>query len=67
MVFLSSRSFFDEEEGESSHVLNNFLEIKFKYNEITAELQAIVVEVDKLFLAWKVELFTKILLFFFYE
>jgi len=33
MVFLSSHSFFDEEsERDSSHNLNNFLEIKFKYN-----------------------------------
>lgn len=37
------------------------------YNEITGELESIVIKVEKLFLAWKVELFTKILLFFYYE
>ena len=30
-------------------------------------METILIEVDKVFLAWKVELFTQILLFFFYE
>ena len=47
--------------------LNNFLEVLCGFNSITEELRVIDIKVDKLFLAWKVELFTRILLFFFYD
>lgn len=47
--------------------LNNFLEIRFIFNQFTEELERIKIDVDKLFVAWKVELFTKILLYFFFE
>lgn len=67
-LFIGSNSFFEEEAGEAEgNNLNNFLEVCCGFNSITEELKDIVITVDKLFLAWKVELFSKILLFFFYD
>jgi hypothetical protein len=67
-LFISSNSFFAEEERQDeASSLNNFLEVCCGFNSITEELVQIEIKVDKLFLAWKVELFTRILLFFFYD
>ena len=46
---------------------SNFLEVKVDFNSITNQLSDISVDIDKFFIAWKVDLITKILAFFFYS
>ena len=53
--------------NDNNRERNNFLEVRVDFNSITNELSDINVDIDKLFIAWKVDLMTKILTFFFYS